>query len=648
MGLRRLFPLLICLASSSLTSLAASHNVVLITLDTTRADRMGFLGSKRGLTPNLDALARQSAVFTRTYSQVPLTTSSHATILTGTYPQFHRVVGPEVPLAKDLPDLPVIMQTHGYMTAAFVSSVILDPKGGGRGFDRGFGTYDAGFRSLRPGEDRYKTVERRGGEVVAHATAWLNGHQGKPFFIWIHLFDPHAPYEPPEPFKSRYASELYDGEIAYEDSAIGKFLDELRTRGLYDDAIIVAMADHGEALGEHGERGHGIFLYDPTIHVPLLIKLPSGTSGGERIEARAGLVDVMPTILEAQGFPIPRAVQGKSLLPILKASGKIPSERAIYAETDYPHPFGWSSLRSLRSGKYLFISAPRKELYEEKTDPASEHDVASKFGAVTSTLSTALDKFRQQTSSSAAKSATSFDPQQAQRLRALGYLSSGDHASTATQTVSGIDPKDKIEIANQMTEANLALEDGHLQDAIAKLQDVIAKDSTFSPAYTTLGEIFSSMGDLTRAIPVLSKAVELRPESVSAHYALGMGLFQAGDLKNAAPQFEAAVAHNPTSAEMHYSLASIYVRTDRMDDARKELQKSLAIRPDFYDANLMLGHILVVQKKPILAVPYLQKASRSKPGVSDPHRFLADAYAQLGQKKQAERERELAERNRSR
>ena len=645
MGLRRLFPLLICLASSSLTSLAASHNVVLITLDTTRADRMGFLGSKRGLTPNLDALARQSAVFTRTYSQVPLTTSSHATILTGTYPQFHRVVGPEVPLAKDLPDLPVIMQTHGYMTAAFVSSVILDPKGGGRGFDRGFGTYDAGFRSLRPGEDRYKTVERRGGEVVAHATAWLNGHQGKPFFIWIHLFDPHAPYEPPEPFKSRYASELYDGEIAYEDSAIGKFLDELRTRGLYDDAIIVAMADHGEALGEHGERGHGIFLYDPTIHVPLLIKLPSGTSGGERIEARAGLVDVMPTILEVQGFPIPRAVQGKSLLH-LKA--RIPSERAIYSETDYPHQFGWSSLRSLRSGKYLFISAPRKELYEEKTDPASEHDVASKFGAVTSTLSTALDKFRQQTSSSAAKSATSFDPQQAQRLRALGYLSSGDHASTATQTVSGIDPKDKIEIANQMTEANLALEDGHLQDAIAKLQDVIAKDSTFSPAYTTLGEIFSSMGDLTRAIPVLSKAVELRPESVSAHYALGMALFQAGDLKNAAPQFEAAVAHNPTSAEMHYSLASIYVRTDRMDDARKELQKSLAIRPDFYDANLMLGHILVVQKKPILAVPYLQKASRSKPGVSDPHRFLADAYAQLGQKKQAERERELAERNRSR
>ena len=644
MRLRRLLPLLICL-SSSLASLAAPRNVVIITLDTTRADRMGFLGSKRGITSNLDNLARESVVFTRAYSQVPLTTSSHATILTGTYPQFHKVVGPEVPLPKELPYLPVIMRQRGYATAAFVSSIILDPRAGGHGFDRGFGTYDAGFTSRRRGEDRYKTLERRGDEVVAHATTWLNTHSGSPFFIWIHLFDPHAPYDPPEPFKTRYASELYDGEIAYTDSVVGKFLDELRAHGLYDDAIIVALADHGEALGEHGERGHGIFLYDPTIHVPLLFKLPRGRSGGERIDARAGLVDVMPTILQVLGFPLPRTVQGQSLL---KPGGNKTLDRAIYAETDYPQQFGWSSLHSLRTGKYLFISAPRKELYDEKTDPTAEHDLVSKFGAVTNTLAAALDNFRQQTGSLGAKSAASFDPQQAQRLRALGYLSSGDHPSTAAQTVTGTDPKDKIEIANQMTEANLALEDGRLQDAIARLQDVIAKDTTFSPAYTALGEIFSSVGDLSRAIQALRKAVELRPESVSAHYSLGMALFQAGDLKNAAPQFEAAVIRNPNSAEMHYSLASIYVRTDRMDDAGKELRKALGIKPDFYDSNLMLGHILVVQKKPLLAIPYLQKASRSKPGEPEPHRFLGDAYAQLGKKVQAERERELAKSNRPR
>src|SRR6476660_4421766 len=195
MRLRRLSVLIICLAYSNPAALAAPRNVVLITLDSTRADRMGFLGSKRGLTPNLDALAKQSVIFTRAYSQVPLTTSSHATILTGTYPQFHKIAGPEVPLAKELPYLPVILRQHGYATAAFVSSIILDPQAGGHGFDRGFGTYDAGFRSRRQGEDRYTTLERRGEEVVAHASAWLNKHPGGPFFIWIHLFDPHAPYD---------------------------------------------------------------------------------------------------------------------------------------------------------------------------------------------------------------------------------------------------------------------------------------------------------------------------------------------------------------------------------------------------------------------------------------------------------------------
>src|SRR5229473_2057537 len=227
-------------------------NVILITLDTTRADRMGFLGSKRGLTPNLDALARQAVVFTHAYSQVPLTTASHATILTGTYPQFHQV------------------------------------------------------------------NERRGGEVIGHTLEWLTTHYEGPFFVWVHLYDPHDPYDPPEPYKTKYAAAPYDGEIAYADAAVGKLLSWLRLRGLYDGALIAVMADHGEALGEHGETTHGIFLYDETIRVPLLFKLPRGRSAGKRIESRAGLVDVLPTILEAVGIAIPHDVQGESLLSMLK------------------------------------------------------------------------------------------------------------------------------------------------------------------------------------------------------------------------------------------------------------------------------------------------------------------------------------------
>ncbi|HET7747816.1 MAG TPA: sulfatase, partial [Terriglobales bacterium] len=241
---------LLLAAGSSLRSWAEPANIILITLDTTRADRMGFLGSKSGLTPSLDALARQSAVFLRAYSQVPLTTPSHATILTGTYPQFNHVSDLGSPLEKDLPYLPQILRRHGYHTAAFVGSQVLDPKSASApGFDRGFDTYDAPFHARRPGDDRYHSIERRGIEVVQHALAWLSQHPRGPFFVWLHFYDPHDPYDPPPSFKARYATSPYDGEIAYVDSALGRLLAALHTRSLYQQTLIVVVADHGEAFG---------------------------------------------------------------------------------------------------------------------------------------------------------------------------------------------------------------------------------------------------------------------------------------------------------------------------------------------------------------------------------------------------------------
>jgi len=310
---------LLLAAGSSLTSWAAPANVILITLDTTRADRMGFLRSRRGLTPNLDALARQSAVFLRAYSQVPLTTPSHATILTGTYPQFNHVSDLGSPLEKDLPYLPEILRHHGYHTAAFVGSQVLDPKSASApGFDRGFDTYDAPFHARRPGDDRYHSIERRGMEVVAQALGWLNRHPHGPFFLWLHFYDPHDPYDPPPPFKTRYASSPYDGEIAYVDSAVGRLLAALRTRGLYQDALLVVVADHGEAFGEHGELSHGLLLYDDTVHVPLLIKLPGERAHHLAVESRVGLVDIAPTLLQELGISPPPVMQGTSLLESMK------------------------------------------------------------------------------------------------------------------------------------------------------------------------------------------------------------------------------------------------------------------------------------------------------------------------------------------
>src|SRR5262249_6265799 len=270
-------------------------------------------GSKKGLTPNLDQLAHQSVVFTRAYAQVPLTTPSHANIFTGTYPQFNHLDYMGQPLGADLPYLPDILRHRGYKTAAFVGSLIIDPQNPvAAGFGRGFETYDAPFHNRAKGEDRYQSVERRANAVVDSVLAWLKTHPQGPYFIWVHCYDAHAPYDPPEPYKSKYAGEPYDGEIAYTDAAMGKLLSGLKARNLYGNTLIALMADHGEALGEHGEHHHGIFLYDETVHVPLLVKMPKQTMADKRVEERVRLVDVAPTILEAIGSPVPKAMQGES------------------------------------------------------------------------------------------------------------------------------------------------------------------------------------------------------------------------------------------------------------------------------------------------------------------------------------------------
>src|SRR5579863_7250974 len=423
----RSFVCLLFLAGNSLTSFAKPVNIILITLDTTREDRMGFLGSKRGLSPNLDSLAQQAAVFSRAYSQVPLTTPSHATILTGTYPQFNHVSDLGSPLGKDLPYLPDILRQHGYRTAAFVGSQVLDPKSAAAaGFDRGFETYDAPFHIRGPGEDRYHSVERRGMTVVESALAWLNQHPLGPFFLWLHFYDPHDPYDPPPPFKAQYSASPYDGEIAYMDSAIGHLLSTLRSHGLYDQTVIVVVADHGEAFGEHGEWSHGLFLYDETIHVPLLVKLPSAGSVRRLIESRVGLVDIAPTLLQEVGIAAPSAMQGQSLLELIKTkSNAAAQDRPEYAETDYPYrAFGWSSLRAWRAGKYLYVDAPQRELYDQLLDPAASRNLLTSAPSVTDTMAAQLEEFRRKTSV-AGNAEARLAPRQAEQLQALGHVSSG-------------------------------------------------------------------------------------------------------------------------------------------------------------------------------------------------------------------------------
>jgi arylsulfatase A-like enzyme/Tfp pilus assembly protein PilF len=619
---------------------SARPDVILITLDTTRADRMGFLGSGRALTPHLDALAAQSIVFTRAYAHVPLTTPSHATILTGTYPQFSHIIDLGDPLAKEVPYLPEILHRHGYATAAFVASVVLDPKAAAPGFDRGFDTYDAGFHQKAPAESRYASVERRADVVIDHALAWLVKHPRRPLFLWVHLYDPHHPYDPPEPYKTKYAANLYDGEIASTDTALGRLLDQLHKRALYENSVIAVMADHGEAFGEHGEREHGIFLYDETIHVPLLIKLPRQRDPGTRVEEQAGLADVAPTILQAIGIPAPPSMQGASLLA---AVGRAPRDHSIYSESQYAHmAYGWAILRSWRSGNYLFVQAPQRELYDQTADPGALHNLATASAAVADTLASQLDDFHRKTSTAVTTTA-GVNPQAADNLRALGYVSS-NAAVAEDKSKPALDPKDHIEAANLMTEALIDIEEQRFPEAIAKLRKAADQAPRAGMVYLELGNALLQGNQTADAIPVLRKATELMPDAGPAHARLGLALMEKKDWAGAIAEFQAALAHSENSADLHLNLGIALTHSSRILDAAPELETAAKMDPGSFRANLEAGRVLGMQGNVNGALPYLQQAVLLDPNSHDAHHFLANIYRQLGREDDADREQEEADR----
>ncbi len=578
-----------------------SHpNVILITLDTTRADRMGFLGSNRGLTPNLDRMASQATVFSRAYAQVPLTTPSHAAILTGTYPQFNHVNYLGDPLGKSLPFLPEIFHKNGYKTAAFVGALVLDPAKLAPGFDRGFDVYDAGFHRRRPGEDNYDSLERRGDEVMNRAVVWLDKNKGGPFFLWIHLYDPHDPYTPPEPYRSRYQTEPYDGEIAYTDSVVGKVIQALQARHLFDSSLIAVMADHGEAFGEHGEKHHGIFLYDETIHVPLVFKLPLQHTAS-KLNTRAGLVDVAPSILQALHLAIPDAMQGQSLLPLMQSEkmrrlgeqGETDSQRAIYSESGYGHlSFGWSALKSWRTGNYLYVNAPERELYDQTADPAATHNLAADSRAVIDTAAAQMMEFRRKTAAESADK-TQLTAEQTESLHALGYMGSDLATTKESARDGGTDPKQKIAVANLLYEGMVESENARYQEAVPILEEVVKEEPRSLTAYMLLGRAYVSLKQFQSAIAPLRHVVETTPDNSLARYELGCALVKTGHWNEATPQFEAAVSQMNSSAMMHFYLALVYQQTSRNDEALAEFKEALHWDPKNFPANLLLGRMYI-------------------------------------------------------
>ena len=394
------------------TPAPSSLSIVLITLDTLRADRLGCYGFPGNSTPNLDALAKEGVLFEQATSTVPLTLPSHASILTGLLPPHHGVRdNGGVPLPDSRTTLAERFQKAGYATGGFVGSWVLERRFGvAQGFER---------YSDRFGADE---LQKRGDAVMEDALAWIDEVRAQRFFAWVHLFDPHLPYDPPEPFRSRFGTDRYQGEVAFTDELVGRIVSRLRERGLLERTLVVVTADHGESLGEHGEANHGFFVYDATVAVPLIVRTPWGLRGKRRTQV--SLVDVFPTVLDLAGLPAEPGIDGQSLVPALLDPGRDLGHVA-YSESLYPRfHYGWHELRALRDGAWKLVDAPRVELYDLARDPGEKENLARAKARTAEEMRVALRRKVPADDPAAAAARPALDPETQQRLAALGYVGS--------------------------------------------------------------------------------------------------------------------------------------------------------------------------------------------------------------------------------
>ena len=633
--------------------------IILITIDTLRADRLGSYGSTRGLTPSLDAFAREAGRFTAAISQVPLTLPSHATILTGLHPAHHGVrTNDGFRLSSDAPTLAVALKSAGYATGAFVGGY---PLRRSSGLSRGFDRYDDEFLAS-PG-----ALERSADAVFRSAEAWMDTNPGQPFFAWIHLFDPHSPYTPPPPFAAEHRDSPYDGEVAYTDAAVGRFLDHLRQRHLFAAATIVVVADHGESLGEHGERTHGTFLYDSTVRVPLLIKT-AGATAKRPIDVPVETADLAPTIAAVAGATLDRA-DGRSVLPLIDGAAGDP-DRPAYAESYYQNVLlGWSPLRAVRTARWKLVEAPRSELYDLEHDPGELQNRLEERAALASGLQRALDALDtgDRTPGGTPAAAAS---ESAERLRSLGYAS----GSTVPTAASGaIDPKDRIAVwaviedgidltghdaaaAEQKFTRALRLDPGNglalkylgdLRYRAGRLHDARdlyrrALDAGFrhADAYVNLAAIAERDGHLDEARDVLASAVRLNASDADAWNRLGLVEAHRNDLEAARRAFSQAIAHAADRAEPYYNLGVVERRTGNEAAAQARLQDAIARNPAYAEAHYELGTGFLLQHQPERALAAYRAALASRPEYAEALFGAARAELDLGKSAEARRDYE--------
>jgi arylsulfatase A-like enzyme/Flp pilus assembly protein TadD len=513
-------------------------NVLLVTLDTTRADRIGAYGYAKAETPVLDSLAGNGVRFANAYCSTPMTLPSHCSILTGTYPLRHKVRNNGAYyLADEAVTLAERLKENGYATSAVVASFNTDSRFGlGQGFD----VYDDRF-----GEDEMlKTFrsERTADKVADTFLAWLGARPPERFFSWVHFFDPHAPYEPPPPYKERFAGDPYDGEIALMDHELGRIVEGLRATGVLDRTLIVLAGDHGESLGEHGESDHGIFIYDATMKVPLILFAPGNLPRGLVLDARVRLIDIMPTVLDTLKIPVNTEVQGESLLPFIE--GKKKEDLTCYLESFYPtETFGWSELVGIVDTDRKFIRAPRSELYDLKKDPKEEKDLALREARTAALLNRKLDEVIRAHVSNAEPGRRTLTGDEEDRLRSLGYVGAGAAPRVGTGPLP--DPKDRIGEISILSLARLLAAEGRYAESEKQYRELLRLGPDVPWHYTSLGALLVKADRMGEGIEVLKDGLRRLPDSVVLLSNLASSYMKAGRFAEASESSRAALKLDP-------------------------------------------------------------------------------------------------------
>lgn len=573
----------------------AASNLVLITLDTVRADRIGSYGYAAAETPWLDRMAAEGVRFTQASAPVPLTLPSHSSILSGLLPPHH---GLRNNGAGSFPDgketLATLLSGQGWRTGAFVGAFVLDRR---FGLARGFQTYDDEIERA-PGATVALEAERPGREVMDRALAWLGQDTSKPFFLWVHLYDAHAPYSP-----------SYDGEIAKVDEQVGRLLQDLERRGLSDSTVVAVAADHGEGLGEHGELTHGLLLYEPTLRVPLLVKGPG--LAPRVVETPVSLVDLGPTLAGLVGKALPGTLDGRNLSAALR-EGREPAPADVYAETQYPAVFGWSALSALRRRNLKYISAPKPELYDLDKDPKESKSLQ---GALEEKGFAA--RLAEIESGAVATQKLPADAETRSRLASLGYVGGGSSPARKTER-TGRNPVEVVDLFQRFERAHNRLAAGDAEAALSELEALVAADPENPVFRGKLAQAWKERGELDRAVPLYRQAAEDAPDDPEAWYNLATALQQAGRMAEAREALTTAMHLDPSRPEAHNTLGIVHLAEGRPDAARQEFELAAQLDPRNAQALNNLGNVLRSLRRPAAAEDAYRRALAAAPRYAEP------------------------------